>query len=241
VIELLTDKNAATVLRSSLLSQVLVPHGFSTRNSGEVDQHLMKVIGCNGQKRCWVNQVHGGCVKRMTVESANDHGDADALMTDQAGIVLSVRVADCVPVLVAAKTGSVVVAIHAGWRGIVAGVIDNSIAKIHEAFDIQSGELVAAVGPCIGPEHFEVGDEVAAAFDQAGLSSTVIRSKDKKPHIDLLAAAVSQLQAAGIPNESIDQSSYCTYRDEALFHSYRRDGKQAGRMVAMISIKNRLV
>lgn len=237
MIELCKSEDSVTVLRSTLLSQVLVPHGFSVRSDGEVNQPMVKAIGCEGMLRCWVRQVHGGCVKQITQTTATEHEDADALMTNEADVVLSVQVADCVPVLMANRTGQAVAAVHAGWRGIIADVIGRSIAGMREAFDMEGRDVVAAIGPCIGRDHFEVGDEVADAFDEAGLSSAVIRNHGCKPHIDLVVAATCRLRAAGVPIESIDRSDYCTYRDQELFHSYRRDGEQAGRMVAMIATK----
>lgn len=148
------------------------------------------------------------------------------MVADGPGRLLCIRVADCVPVLLASADGRQVAAVHAGWRGIVAGVIEAAVAQMQ-------GELLAAVGPSIGVRHFEVGEEVASVFDAA----FVRRDLGDRPHVDLKAAVRDRLEAAGV--EAIDLAGACTYADADDFFSHRRDVTHGGmpdtgRMAALV-------
>jgi len=118
---------------------------------------------------------------------------------------------------------------------VVAEIVGVAVAEMREAYGVDAGNLVAAIGPCIGVERFEVGEEVAEAFEGAGLSASIRREAGKKPHIDLERAVAMQLRRAGLDEKNIDGHAYCTYRDAELFYSYRRQGDAAGRMLAMIT------
>jgi hypothetical protein len=123
--------------------------------------------------------------------------------------------------------------VHAGWRGIVAGVVPHAVAAV-------GGDLLAAIGPCISAEHFEVGEEVATAFEEAGLGSAISRRPGPKPHIDLRAAVRQQLIAADVHDRDIDTTTACTYGDAADYFSHRRDVAHqhlptTGRMAAVIA------
>ncbi len=136
--------------------------------------------------------------------------------------------------LLASSDGRVVGAAHAGWRGIVAGVLPETIATMQRQWGVEAVTLAAAIGPHIGVAHFEVGPKVADAFEAADLAQTIRHDLGPKPHIDLGQAAMLQLQRAGIPVEQIDANDCCTFRDAELFYSYRRDGQRSGRMAAVI-------
>lgn len=177
-----------------------------------------------------VHQVHGARVLRV------DHGrgplepmgEADALVTTVPGLVLAVRTADCVPVLLAAPGG--VAAAHAGWRGTVAGVVPAAVRALCEATGAAPDEVVAAVGPHICAEAYEVGPEVVQGLRATGLADAVfLRPRPgARDHVDLGAAVEAQLRAAGVPR--VDRVAGCTFTDARLF-SHRRDaaaGRQAG-------------
>ena len=182
-----------------------------------------------------VFQVHGAAV--LTVRPSRPAhagpGDtkADAIVTDDPRRVLAVRVADCTPVLLSSADGRTVAAVHAGWRGVVSGVLPNTIRVMR---DLDAPNLVSAIGPCIGPDHFEVGEEVAAEFSRVfGDSPGLIRrTPGRKPHIDLKAALALQLRNAGIT--AVDISDACTYRDHDRFYSHRRDQGLTGRSAGLI-------
>src|SRR5690606_30889329 len=114
-----------------------------------------------------------------------------------------------------------------------AGVVSRTINALRKTFNVEPHQLIAAIGPSIGVDHFEVGEEVASAFEQAGLSSTIDRSRTK-PHIDLRSAVRQQLLTEGLEPANIDTTDRCTYRDADEFFSHRRDNGLTGRMAAII-------
>ncbi len=190
-----------------------------------------------------IHQVHGSAVHVVEANGpshATDHDTrADALVTDDPSRVIAIRIADCTPILVATKDGRVVAAIHAGWRGVVAGIVPATIAAMHRVFPTSSSKgLVAAIGPCISVDHFEVGHEVAAEFAAVfGPSTSHIHPGDgnARPHIDLKSAIIEQLVLSGLHHRGIDTLPHCTVAEPDLFFSHRRDHGLTGRMVAMIS------
>ncbi len=163
----------------------------------------------------WLNQVHGTTV--VDAETVIDPVQADASMTKTPGCVSVVMVADCLPILFADRTGSVVAAAHAGWRGLAAGVIENTM----RALDTPPQNLLAYLGPAIGPSAFEVGDEVRAAFvavDQAA-GYAFRPHKPGKWLADLFVLARQRLAGAGLLN--VYGGGLCTYSDPARFFATR--------------------
>jgi YfiH family protein len=154
---------------------------------------------------------------------------ADAAFAHRAGPVCAIQVADCMPVLFAARDGSAVGAAHAGWRGLAGGVLEATLA----AFVQPASNLIAWLGPAISQPHFEVGDEVRAAFiahDPAAEAAFVRNARDRW-QCDLYTLARQRLTALGISH--ISGGNYCTYADKTRFFSYRREGR-CGRMAALI-------
>ncbi len=258
-------ENAVVTYESPSLRETGVPHAFSTRlgglspepfdslnlasriNDPEADANtnvaanfrkVRKAIACRRHIRVQVNQVHGREVWLPPADPVRpvDAPRADAIATDRQGLLLMVRVADCVPVLLASRDGRVVSAVHAGWRGIVAGVVREAVNALAGLGRIDKADIVAAVGPCIGVANFEVGPEVVAAFDEAGLGSTVNQDGYAKPHIDLSAAVAHQLKEAGVRPEQIDSTDRCTFTHANEFFSHRRDLGRTGRQAALIAI-----
>ena len=153
--------------------------------------------------------------------------EGDALWTDVPGIALSVITADCVPVLLAERGGDRIAAVHAGWRGLIAGVIPRAL----ETLGARPESLDAWIGPAIGVCCYEVGDDVAAAVVGAA-APHVMRSTPERPHLDLTAAARHQLETAGV--EAIRTVGACTHCDPERLWSYRREGPGGGRNVAYV-------
>jgi len=233
-------------LRSPALLEAGVPHAFTTRHDGgglalELDgsdapsgseERLHRLVGLAEPRQLMrVHQVHGAELRHAPHEVSTPAPDADALVTRDADSLLIVRVADCVPVLLATRDGATVAAVHAGWRGLVAGVL----ARTLKAF--AGAEVVAAIGPSISNERFEVGAEVVLAFRSAELSEVVHPKPNGRHTIDLRRAAEVQLERAGVVR--IDRTECCTWRDEGDFYSYRRDvthggAASTGRMGAVI-------
>jgi YfiH family protein len=178
----------------------------------------------------WLEQVHGIEVADLDMAQASAKPPtADAAITRRAGNVCVMQVADCMPVLFAARDGRAVAAAHAGWRGLAAGVLEATVARLAVA----PRELIAWLGPAIGPAHFEVGDEVRAAFlahDPAAAPAFSANNRGRW-QCDLSALARRRLGAAGV--SAVFGGRWCTYSDPLRFFSYRRAG-QCGRMAALV-------
>ena len=166
--------------------------------------------------------------------AANDAVEADAAATDLKGIVLGIQTADCVPILVADSRGAAVAAIHAGWRGTAARIVESTVARFREKFSLEPKDLIAAVGPHIGVCCYEVGQDVVDAIGDPVFFES--RPHWAKLHLNLGAANRRQLINAGLHDEQIEVSSLCTRCRGDLFHSYRRDGKKTGHMLSVIGI-----
>ncbi|MCC7215717.1 MAG: peptidoglycan editing factor PgeF [Burkholderiales bacterium] len=177
----------------------------------------------------WLEQVHGRDVVAVDAAGADAlraaPPRADAALTRSPGVVLSVRVADCLPVLLADRAASVVAVAHAGWRGLAAGVLETTVAAMQAA----PGDIAAWIGPAIGPRAFEVGADVRDAHcaDDAGASAHFAPVAAGKWLADLPALARRRLAAAGVADVVVDGA--CTHAEAARFHSWRRD-RTRGRM-----------
>mgnify|MGYP001820832776 CR=1 FL=1 len=175
----------------------------------------------------WLNQVHGNkaiawgdCHKRRP--------EADAIFSSQAGQVCAVLTADCLPVLFCNKAGTKVAAAHAGWRGLAAGVLEATVS----AMDCDPSDLIAWLGPAIGPGAFEVGQDVYDAF----VSLSPENATAFKPHHEKWLADLYQLARLSLARFNINivyGGEYCSYEDQARFFSFRRDG-ETGRMASVI-------
>ncbi|MBI4903435.1 MAG: peptidoglycan editing factor PgeF [Acidobacteria bacterium] len=209
---------ANLILANGLSAIPWVRHGFGTRQAG---------LWTDGLPSVCLKQIHSDLVLTAG-DACGLLGEGDAVICGKAGVWIGVRTADCVPILLADRERKVVAAIHAGWRGTAAGLVGKALARMKEEFGTEPVDVTAAVGPCIGGCCYEVGDEVAARFGKAG------ESPRGRALVDLAAENVMQLSAAGV--RDIEQLRECTRCNEQKFHSYRRDGERAGRMVSAISI-----
>ena len=176
----------------------------------------------------WLEQVHGTRVADLDAPQEAGAG-ADAAITRRAGRVCVVQVADCMPVLFAARDASAVALAHAGWRGLAAGVLEATLARL----GVAAGELIGWLGPAISARHFEVGDEVRTAFLERdrGAAAAFTGNARGRWQCDLAALARRRLSALGVTE--ISGGSWCTYADPGRFFSFRRDGR-CGRMAALI-------
>ena len=184
-----------------------------------------------GAQPVWLNQVHGTRVVRLTAADLNaPPHDADASVTTERGVACTVQVADCLPVLFAAPGG--VAAAHAGWRGLAGGVLEATVAVLREA--TSADEVHAWLGACIGPAHFEVGEDVLRAFGADPAEPDPARFRQTQPGkwlADLPALARDRLHACAIA--SIGGGTWCTMADASRFFSFRRD-RVTGRMAAAV-------
>lgn len=177
----------------------------------------------------WLQQVHGVTVHELGTGTDAPRGPADGAFTRVRGRVCAILVADCLPVLFAARDGSVVGAAHAGWRGLAAGVLEATV----RAMGVPAGDLVAWLGPCIGPQHFEVGEDVRSVFleTDAGAAKAFRRGRGDRWWCDLPQLAQRRLAACDVGAVVADGS--CTFTDRERCFSFRRDG-QCGRMAALV-------
>ncbi len=221
------------------------PHPFNALNTSHdvddaparVDENLARVrfqLGVAKDALFTVKQVHGA--KVVVVDAAADALElrttsADGLLTRSPGLAVGVRTADCAPLLLATDDASAVVAVHAGWRGAVGGVIEAALATLNA----DPAHVVAAVGPCIGPRSFEVGPEVvnqaSAVVDVAGL---VLPGPGDRSFIDLAGLCRRILERAGV--QRVDVVGGCTVEQAALYFSHRRDQGHTGRQMSAIAL-----
>jgi len=189
-----------------------------------------------GAQPVYLDQVHGVRVVRLLPAASAAVADgalhqADASVTTARGVACTVLVADSLPVLFAAPQGQAVAAAHAGWRGLAAGVLEATVAALCEAAGCRPGELSAWMGACIGPDRFEVGDEVRAAFGPAAQAHFRPGPAPGKWWADLPALARWRLDACGLTQ--VAGGLWCTHSDPSRFFSFRRD-RVTGRHAAAI-------
>ena len=177
----------------------------------------------------WLTQVHGAevCVLGDTQPPAGV--EADAAFSRCRGIICAVMTADCLPVLLTSRAGSEVAAVHAGWRGLAKGVIESALRQ----FSAEPTDVLAWLGPAIGPRAYEVGEDVFDAFvrEDAGAAAAFGETRPGHWHLDMYALARRRLNRVGV--QAIYGGGLCTYTDADRFYSYRRDGA-TGRMASLI-------
>jgi YfiH family protein len=174
----------------------------------------------------WLQQVHG--VDVVKADQVTDLPEADASFTDQSGVVCAVLTADCLPVLFCGDQGAVIGAAHAGWRGLQAGVIEQTIAAMN------CRDLQVWLGPAIGPAHFEVGDEVREAFVSQNANASVAFSATQAGKWLADIYQLARIRLANLGVEQVYGGGLCTVSDAQRFYSYRRDGAATGRMASLI-------
>ena len=201
--------------------------------NSEIEQNFQRFtseVGSTHQDIALADQVHGNNVK--VVDQPGFYTNLDGLITKQEGLLLGVKIADCAALLFADNSSGTIAAVHAGWRGAAAGIIQNAIANMLNCGSDMSDTSVF-VSPCISVQNFEIGEEVADQFP----SIYINRRFGKKPHLDLKSFVKQQLLDGGIKKVNIEMDPRCTVEDN-LFYSYRRERQEAGRMLAFIRLNN---
>jgi YfiH family protein len=175
--------------------------------------------------------VHGNDVRVVGHDDlGHDDVHADAMITQARGLALTLRFADCVPVLFHDPARGAIGIAHAGWKGIVNGALPATVRAMQQAYGSRPAELVAGIGPCIGPDKFEVGEDVAALI-QAAVSASVV-SRQPGLRIDLWAAARAQLEQAGVGH--VEVAGICTASNTHEWFSHRAERAKTGRFGAII-------
>ena len=188
-----------------------------------------------------IRQVHEATVAVAAPDRVHPwpRPEADAIISNDPTAAIAVRVADCVPILLADETGRNVAAVHAGWRGTAKRVVIAAVSLMQVRYGVRPERLIAAVGPSIGPCCYEVGESTRQAFREAGHHSTILdrwftARGGGKFHLDLWQATRDELEGAGLNPDTIHVAELCTKTHAGRFHSYRIDGERAGRMAAVI-------
>ncbi|MCK6534633.1 MAG: peptidoglycan editing factor PgeF [Polyangiaceae bacterium] len=249
--------NTAEFLTSPALSRAGFRHAFFTRNGGasvgpyaslsfsiavgdhpdNVRENLVRAaraLDVAPDKLFFLSQVHGRDVHRVDAESSRETvlvTEGDALVSSDPSVGVGVRSADCVPVLIAdQKTGSVA-AVHAGWRGVELGAVAAAVRHLAA----EPRDLVAAIGPHISLEAFEVSDEVAARLRACSPDPNVVSLRPgARPHVDLRRLVRAQLVSLGLAPSAVDDVPGCTMLEPGRFFSFRRDGAKSGRHLSAI-------
>jgi YfiH family protein len=246
------------------LAQAGFRHAFFTRQGGasqgpfeslsfstavgddpeHVDENLRRagtLLGVDAERILYLSQVHGREARFYRAPQARSDLitlEGDAIGGSAPNNAYGVRSADCVPILLADAESGAVMAIHAGWRGVVSGVVEAGVERLREALGapaLATGRLLAAVGPHISKRAFEVSDDVAAQLAAScPVPGALLMQASSKPHIDLRFIVTKKLLALGLTEASIDQVGGCTLLEPELYFSFRRDGKRSGRHLSAI-------
>lgn len=239
------------ILSSALLAGF--PHGFTTREGGAsrnpyaglnlststgdegaaVEANWARLRQETGLAFARAKQVHGCAVLRRDAPSPPVE-EADAVITTRPGLAVCVLTADCVPILLGDPSSGAVAAVHAGWRGTLARAAARAVEALEREFGAHRENLLAAVGPAIGPCCYEVSPDLAERFvAEIGPSACMVHPRT--PRVDLWTANERVLCDAGIPPERIEVIERCTACDAEAFFSHRRDGVRTGRQVGFIA------
>ena len=181
-----------------------------------------------------LRQVHGTRVVHLDSDDfANGAPEADAVIAHHVSDLCAVQTADCLPVLLCGMDGREIAAIHAGWRGLSAGIIERTVGKMRTV----PSNLMAWLGPAISQANYEVGDEVREAFLAHGPAAEAAFERNERGRwqADLYKLARQHLGATGVYD--VSGGGFCTYADAEHFHSYRRDGDRAGRMLSFVYLR----
>jgi len=258
-------RNKLSFLEPGWVGEPGVLAGFTTRNGGvsrppynslnlafhtdDLPAHvegnratLSRTFGLPPHRLLTVKQVHGADL--LLVDAPNfdlahfANVEADAIVTNQRGILIGILVADCYPVLLFDPQQQVVASVHAGWRGAAAGILGKTVAAMQQHFGCRSEDLFAAVGPGIGAHRYEVDRPVRDAFRAGSGHWDAIAEETRLGHwkLDLAESCRLQLAAAGVPPTRIESARECTCCHRELFFSHRRDAGQTGRQLGFIGL-----
>ena len=212
-----------------------IVHGFSDREVG-ADITLIRKhsnLGSIAQ----LKQIHSANV--IILDHIEDHDDlteGDSLVTDLRGVGIGVRTADCVPILIADKSNTIIAAVHAGWRGTLSEIVSTTITSINSKYGVKSSDLTAAIGPSIKGSCYEIGEDVASLFKEAFSDSSqyLFESGESKYTLDLKTANKRALEKEGVIDiEVVDICTKCN----SDFYSYRREGKGVSTQLSFIALR----
>ncbi len=215
---------------SSLISEKHIIAGFTNReypySSANDRSEFVKILKLDNSNLVIPTQVHSNVVQ--ICDHPGNIADADGIITNNKDLILSIQVADCIPIYLHDVKNQNIGLVHAGWRGVSAGIIEKSIIKMRE-LDSEVRNIKVLLGPSIRQCCFEIGPEVAKLFDVKFQKS----GRGDRTQLNLQGAVIEQLLNLNIHNNNIIEVKECTYCSDK-YHSYRREGEKAGRMIAMM-------
>jgi hypothetical protein len=214
--------------------------GDAIKNVQTNRQHMAAALGVGEERTRTVWQVHSAdvIVARRDAPQGDTPPQADGIITDEPGLPLVMRFADCVPIMLHDPVHGAIGIAHAGWRGTVAGIAGAVVQAMVDAYDTRPQDLIAAIGPSIGPCCYEVGPEVVAQVRGAFLDSSGLilpPANGGGPHLDLWAANQRALEVSGV--ERVEVARLCTACHTHEFYSYRAEAGRTGRFGALISLR----
>lgn len=195
-------------------------------------REFIKNLGLNPGNIVTQKQVHSDIIRY--VGEPGEPRESDAMITDRTGLGLAVGVADCTPIFIYDRVRKVIAGVHSGWRGTEKKILLKTLRRLEKEFNCKAVNLVAYIGPSICGKNYEVGEEVAALFDQE-----FIVPKNGKFLLDVASVNYRMLIDFGLAEGQVEKSELCTFREEKLLHSYRRDGKISGRSLGIIAMKDK--
>jgi YfiH family protein len=206
--------------------------------SGDIRQHVLanrnrfyRILNVSEKKLALANQIHSGNVKIVNHPGLVEN--TDAMICNKKDIFLAIQTADCFPIFLFEPDHKVCGVIHAGWRGVVLNIVENTLETLKADLKIEPSKLLIAIGPGIQSDCFEVRKDVFDYFPEKYLKD---KTKSNKRYLDLKSIIIDKLNNSGVPLKNIYASKYCTKCCEALFYSFRRDGEKSGRMLGIIGI-----
>lgn len=207
-------------------------------NMPENKAKLAEVLALKTNQMVFPDQTHSSCVAAIREVPDAVISETDALVTNESGLCLCVQTADCLPVLLFDPVAKVIAAIHAGWRGTVGGIVANAVSKMTTNYGAAAKNIVAAIGPSISPEIYEVGDEVVAAARKSipNVETTLHKNGKDNYHFNLWEANRQMLLKSGVVQQNIQILGACSFSEAEKYYSARREGADTGRMVSGIMI-----
>lgn len=191
---------------------------------------FFKEIGLTTSQIAFQKQIHSDII--TVVKKPGVVGESDALITTKRNIGLAISAADCTPIFIFDSVNKVIAGVHSGWRGSEKQIVLKTVMKLEKEFNSKLDDLFVYVGPSISQKFYEVGPEVAGLF-----KPLYVEERDGKFFLDVLSVNVDLIEEYGVPINQIEISPYCSYQEKNTLHSYRRDGKNSGRHLGVISLK----
>ena len=201
-------------------------------------QQLASKLEIHSNQLIFPRQTHTNCVAEILAIPEIEIKETDALLSNQPGICLCVQTADCVPILLFDPIKKVIAAVHAGWRGTVTRIVERTIKKMIQQYNSSPENILAVIGPSIGPEIYEVGDEVVKAAKKSipNYEITLHKNSYGKFHFNLWEANNQILLENGVRTENIEILGECSFQNSRKYFSARKQGIETGRMVSGIML-----